>query len=200
MAVTEVKARASLKELGRSEGQCTPWSTRKAYWCFKIQNPATLLCCPTSDVILLPRTYQHNKRRNTPMFCRQCFYLYSSGDDILGPWLMFDLGFSMLSPLQNAIQPVMLRPAFVWSLIPDYLTTLSLLNCIFFLSEHFFNLSRSFWLLVLFSITLAVSPSLVSSVNLISLLSFQVYNLLKKSQKPLEPDLGQSFELYLMYL
>lgn len=130
VAVTEVKARASLKELGRSVGQCTPRSTRQMYSCFKIQNPATLIFCPISDIILLPRTHQHNKRRNIPMFCRQCFCLYSLGDDIFVIF-MFDLGFSILSPLKNAIQPVMLHSVFVWLLTPGYLSTLSLLNSSF---------------------------------------------------------------------
>lgn len=167
------------------------------YSCFKIQNPATLIYCPISDIILLPRTHQHNNRRDIPMFCRQCFCLYSLGDDILGSWLMFDLGFSILSPLKNAIQPIMLHSVFVWSLTPDYLSTLSLLNFIFFLSEDVFHLSRSFCLLVLTCITLAVSLSLLSSVNLITLLSFQAYKLLKKKNtNKLELDLGQTFELY----
>lgn len=55
---------------------------------------------------------------------------------------MFDLSFSMISPLQNAIWLVMLYPAFVQSVISDYLSTLSLLNLVFFLSEHFLNLAR----------------------------------------------------------
>lgn len=166
VAETEVKAKASLKELGRSEEQCTPWSTRKVYQCFKIQNPPILICCPASGVILLPRTHQRNKKINTPVFCRQWFCLYSSGDDILGPWLLFGLGFSTLSSLQNAVQQVMLHLAFAQLLIPDHLRTLSSLCFLFFLSEDFFNLPRSFWVFVPFSITFAVSPRLVSSVNL----------------------------------
>lgn len=114
----------------RSESQSIPkgagevWRAMHALkhqegvWCFKIRNPATLICCPTSGVILLPKTHQHNKRINTLMFCRQCFCLYSSGGDILGPWLMFNFGFSMLSPLQNTIWPVMLRP---YTQLPKYL-------------------------------------------------------------------------------
>lgn len=103
VAVTEITSKVSLKELGRSEEQCTPWSTRKAYQCFKIQNSLILRCCSESDVILHSRTHQCNKKRNSPIFCRQCFCLYSSGDDILGPWLLFCLRFSMLSSILSSL-------------------------------------------------------------------------------------------------
>lgn len=73
VSVTAVKTKMSLKELGKSEEQCTPWSTRNTRKCFKIQNPPILRCCPASDITLLPKTHQRNKERNTPMFCRLLF-------------------------------------------------------------------------------------------------------------------------------